>query len=221
MANVPENLTYEYWRKNVMDERLDYLSSVSKKEMFLTWYNDQLEHGDLCRENTGGKEQMKTINTHAYKTGEFGLPYDLFVACEYDASTGYISVSGVEYDKDEGYAYFTFDDYVKDLDSSSKAEVMAYLGNSTDKGFSCAWFNSMQDVLKEYPEKADPLLWKLAADKMPGDAALAKKTSPADFTITLHFDEESVQWLREKFTIEKEQDLTDAVKECISTYMEM
>ena len=40
-------------------------------------------------------------------------------------------------------------------------------------------------------------------------------------TITLHFTNENLKYLREKFDIEDKQDLINAIFECINTYMEM
>lgn len=31
--------SYKYWRDNIMDERLEYLSSSEKWELCLKWYN--------------------------------------------------------------------------------------------------------------------------------------------------------------------------------------
>lgn len=39
--------------------------------------------------------------------------------------------------------------------------------------------------------------------------------------ITLNFDEEYLDYLREKFEIKDKQDLIVAIFECIDTYMEM
>lgn len=33
--------TYEYWRNNIMDDRLEYLDSEEKKKLYLKWYNEQ------------------------------------------------------------------------------------------------------------------------------------------------------------------------------------
>jgi hypothetical protein len=40
-------------------------------------------------------------------------------------------------------------------------------------------------------------------------------------TVQLTFSDSELNWLREKFVIETDDDLIDAVWECISTYMEM
>lgn len=34
-------MRYEYWRENIMDERLEYLDSDEKYELYLRWYNEQ------------------------------------------------------------------------------------------------------------------------------------------------------------------------------------
>ena len=38
---MKRDLSYEYWRENVMDERLEYLDSDEKYELYLKWYNEQ------------------------------------------------------------------------------------------------------------------------------------------------------------------------------------
>jgi len=40
-------------------------------------------------------------------------------------------------------------------------------------------------------------------------------------TIQITVSKEQLDWLRKKFDISNEEDLTDAVWECISTYMEL
>ena len=35
-----DNKSYDYWRENIMDERLDYLDSDEKYELYLKWYNE-------------------------------------------------------------------------------------------------------------------------------------------------------------------------------------
>lgn len=40
-------------------------------------------------------------------------------------------------------------------------------------------------------------------------------------TVSLYFNEDNLNYLREKFTIEDKQDLLDCIYECISTYMEL
>ena len=40
-------------------------------------------------------------------------------------------------------------------------------------------------------------------------------------TIKIHFDEDAIEWMREKFFIDNEDDLKNAAIECIETYMEM
>ncbi len=37
---MDNNISYEYWRENIMDERLEYLDSDEKYEMYLRWKND-------------------------------------------------------------------------------------------------------------------------------------------------------------------------------------
>ncbi len=40
-------------------------------------------------------------------------------------------------------------------------------------------------------------------------------------TVQLTFSDSELNWLREKFDIDNKEDLTAAVWECVSTYMEM
>ena len=40
-------------------------------------------------------------------------------------------------------------------------------------------------------------------------------------TVQLTFLNDDIDWLREKFDIENKEDLTKAIWECISTYMEL
>ena len=40
-------------------------------------------------------------------------------------------------------------------------------------------------------------------------------------TITISFDEDYVEYMKEKFEIRNEDDLRDAVLECVDTYMEL
>lgn len=125
------------------------------------------------------KESMKAQHFHAFKGGEFGTDNNIFVAFTYDKERGYISVSGLEHDPDSGYAYFTFDDFVQGLDPENSEEVMTYLGNSTDKGYSEAWYATVADVLKSKAE--DRLLWSLAEAFKPADTAAVKRETDSRF----------------------------------------
>lgn len=40
MAKENNNMSYDYWRENIMDERLEYLDSDEKYEMYLHWKNN-------------------------------------------------------------------------------------------------------------------------------------------------------------------------------------
>lgn len=120
---------------------------------------------------------MKTQYFHAFKGGEFGSNNSVFVAFTYDKERGYISVSGLEHDPDSGYAYFTFDDFVQGIDPENREEVMTYLGNSTDKGYSEAWYVTVADVLKSKAE--DRLLWSLAEAFKPAETAAVKRETGA------------------------------------------
>lgn len=33
-------MTYEYWLENIMDERLTYLNTNEKYELYLKWHNE-------------------------------------------------------------------------------------------------------------------------------------------------------------------------------------
>jgi hypothetical protein len=39
---MDNNTSYEYWRENIMDERLEYLDPDEKYEMYLHWKNNIL-----------------------------------------------------------------------------------------------------------------------------------------------------------------------------------
>lgn len=40
-------------------------------------------------------------------------------------------------------------------------------------------------------------------------------------TVTLHFDEDNIRYLQSKFDITNQEDLLNAIYECVDTYMEM
>lgn len=42
-----------------------------------------------------------------------------------------------------------------------------------------------------------------------------------EMTVTLNFDSDALDYLREKFEINDKSDLIDFIYECINTYMEM
>lgn len=43
IEDIPKEESYEYWRENIMDERLEYLDSDEKYEMYLHWKNNKEE----------------------------------------------------------------------------------------------------------------------------------------------------------------------------------
>lgn len=43
IEDIPKEESYEYWRENIMDERLEYLDSDEKFEMYLQWKNNKEE----------------------------------------------------------------------------------------------------------------------------------------------------------------------------------
>ena len=40
MKTTEKNLTYEFWRENIMDERLAYLDADEKHLLYEEWFND-------------------------------------------------------------------------------------------------------------------------------------------------------------------------------------
>lgn len=87
-----------------------------------------------------------------YEAGSPLAEHELFVACEYNPDSGFINVTGLEFDENAGYAYFMFDDYATGLNPEDPEAFMNFLTESTDKGFSAAWYLTTEEIAEDYPE---------------------------------------------------------------------
>ena len=135
----------------------------------------------------------KTKHYQHYEAGNSLTEHELFVACEYNPDSGFINVTGLEFDENAGYAYFTFDDYATGLNPEDPEAFMNFLTESTDKGFSAAWFLTTEEILAEYSE--DYLLTYLL-QQMSGKAPV--KYSPAN-------SGEKSDWMEEYWDNDGEQ----------------
>lgn len=100
------------------------------------------------------KEIHADVVVHHYKkVSEDG--YELAAAFRI-RENDLVSVSGIEYSEENGYAYFTFDAYANDEDLNDPEGFMAFLYNNETEGFSCAWYDTPEAILAEYGE--DPNL---------------------------------------------------------------
>ena len=107
-----------------------------------------------------------TRHCHHIAPGECGAENAFFVACEYRVESGFISVTGLEYNKEDGYAYFNFDDFAGTLDPRDKEAFMTYLAQSVAKGFSSAWYDDLREIQEEFAQ--DKLL-RYLIDQMPAE----------------------------------------------------
>ncbi len=103
---------------------------------------------------------------HHCAPGEYGAANSFFVACEYREESGYVTITGLEYNKQDGYAYFNFDDFAVTLNPQDKESLMTYLAQSVAKGFSSAWYDDLNEIREEF---ADDRLLKYLIDQMPAE----------------------------------------------------
>lgn len=101
---------------------------------------------------------------HHCAPGECGTENAFYVACEYREESGYVMITGLEYNQKDGYAYFNFDDFAVTLNPQDKEAFMSYLAQSVAKGFSSAWYDDLNEILEEFAQ--DRLLQYLI-DQMP------------------------------------------------------
>ena len=89
---------------------------------------------------------------HHYDADETMWPNEMYVACRYDTRDDYESVivTGLEKNED-GYCYFTFNDWIADLPMDHDG-FGAYLEQNSMNGFSDGWYKTTEEIRKQYED---------------------------------------------------------------------
>ncbi len=101
-----EDTSYEYWRENIMDERLDYCDSEEKYEMYLQWKN--CANVDLVMKGENDMNEEITTWDLSIMDDDDNVIFEAFdFDSEEDAET-----AAIEYCEEEG---INIDDFLIDI----------------------------------------------------------------------------------------------------------